>query len=122
MKSIELNKASYLLPVLLSLILPAISFAQTGTVRTVEGNILGIIQAGVNILFALAFLFFLWQLVRYLMGAEEEKSERVKKIVTALVILVIMFSVWGILRFIQGSIGSDRTQSPIQQPNLPTRR
>jgi len=119
MTNLTLNRAHYLLPVLLSLVLPAISFAQT--VTQVEENILGIIRAGVNILFALAFLFFIFQLVMYLKGSEEEKSNRVKKILTALVILVIMFSVWGILRFLQGSIGVNQTQNPINQPGLPGR-
>lgn len=59
----------------------------------------------VPLLYALAFLFFLIGVVRFLFSMEEEKRQEGKKfVVWALVGMVILFSVWGIVKLLLAAL------------------
>jgi len=55
----------------------------------------------IPLLYALAFVFFLIGVVRFLFSMEEEKRKEGKKFVLwALVGMVVLFSVWGIVKIL----------------------
>ncbi|MEK7602135.1 MAG: pilin [Patescibacteria group bacterium] len=73
----------------------------------------------VPLIFALAFIVFLWGVYRYLiLGAdnEEKRQEGQKFIMYGLIGFFIMISIWGIVNLLVGSLGFGNDQ----RPNLPT--
>jgi hypothetical protein len=73
----------------------------------------------VPLVFAVAFIVFLWGVYStFIAGAanEEKRKEGQKLVVYALIGFFLMFSLWGILNLLVGTFGFDRTT----RPNYPT--
>lgn len=70
--------------------------------QLVYGNLVPFVDfAVIPLLYTLAFLFFLIGVVRFLFSMEEEKRKEGKKfVVWALLGMVILFSVWGIVKLL----------------------
>jgi hypothetical protein len=71
------------------------------------GNLTGLINIIIPLIFTLTFLTIAWGVVKaWVMGdATEDDIERGKKVaLVGVIVLVIMSSIWGILRFLQSSI------------------
>jgi Type IV secretion system pilin len=90
------------------LVLPLFAHAQTnlfGVYGTVTGIINGIL---VPLLFAVAFLTFLWGIFEYFIagGANEEKRKQGKSfILYGLIGFFIMMSVWGLVNVVVNTFG-----------------
>ena len=67
--------------------------------------------------FALALLFFLWGLAKYIFAAgNEEAKESGKRImIWGIIALFIMASVWGIVAFLQDLFGVTDTSITVPQ-------
>jgi len=65
----------------------------------------------IALLFALAFVYFIWGVIRYAWSGEQEsmREEGKRSIVWGVVGMFIMFSVFGIMRLIIGTIGADES-------------
>jgi hypothetical protein len=98
-------------------LVPAISFAQNDAEGVLErfGNLIDIVTP---IVFSLALLFFFWGLATFILKSGEEKDLGKQRMIWGLVALFVMFSVWGILRFAQESLGLDASDN--QQLDIPT--
>ena len=103
---------------------PMLVFAQGDTdLGNIEGfvdSIGELINTLIPIVFALALLFFLWGLARYIFAAgNEEAKESGKRImIWGIIALFIMASVWGIVAFLQDLFGVTETTIDIpQSPN-----
>lgn len=61
----------------------------------------------VPLLFALALMFFLYGVFKFIKGAasEEERKEGKKIIFVGLIALAVMVSIWGLVRIVAGTIG-----------------
>lgn len=74
----------------------------TLTLGGVIGNVIGLINQMIPVLFALALVFFMWGCVKYIMSAGGEGGGHGTNprdlIVWGLVSLFVIFSVWGILQ------------------------
>lgn len=67
----------------------------------------GIINSLVVVIFALAFIVMMWKLIdAWIIHADNESKRDEGKVVavTAVVVMVIMVSIWGILKMLQNSI------------------
>ena len=67
-----------------------------------------ILQPLIYLLVAVAFVYFLFGIYKFVAGQnnEENQEEGKKHMIWGLVGLFIMFSVWGIINFIQSTITS----------------
>ncbi len=100
-----------------ALLLPTVAFAQTST-SGVFANINNLINTIYPIVFAVAILFFLFQLAMFLLNTGEKKDEAKTGMIWGIVILVVMFSITGIISLFQGGLGIDATKN-LETPNVP---
>lgn len=90
----------------LALLAPSFVFAAT-TVNLIISKIGDIINKIIPLLFALAFLWFIWNIVKYIeAGADVKKKDETREsIIFTIILLFIAVSVWGIIKVVQESIG-----------------
>jgi hypothetical protein len=92
----------------------------TSELTTFVESILGAIDSLViPVIFAIAFLVFIWGVFRYFIAgaAQEEKREEGKKFVMwGIIGFVVMISVWGIVRLLINTLGFEN----VTRPCLPT--
>lgn len=70
----------------------------------------------IPLIFALAFLFFLWGVFRFMMASDTKaKQESQKLIWWGLIGLFVMVSLWGIIKILNTTLGIDSTAVPILQ-------
>ena len=82
------------------------------------GTLTNFIDALVPIIFAVAFIVFIWGMFRYFIagGADEEKRKQGRDLaIWGIVAMAIMFSVWGLVKIVTNTIPGDKTR-----PNIPT--
>jgi hypothetical protein len=103
----------------------ASAYAQTGEIRgnTIPQYLLSIIGfinvVLVPVLFAVAFIVFIWGIFYYFIagGANEEKRDQGKQLaVWGIVALFVMVSVWGLVNVLVGTFGFGNKNAP----SLPT--
>ena len=56
-----------------------------------------VINIVTQIVVALAFIYFLWGLMQYLIGDAEKKAESKSAMIYGLLIMFVMFSIWGLI-------------------------
>lgn len=81
-------------------------------------QITGFIDALVPVIFAIAFIVFIWGIFQYFIfgGADEEKRKMGRQLaVWGIIGMAIMFSVWGLVRILTGTLETNNTR-----PNIPT--
>jgi small-conductance mechanosensitive channel len=74
---------------------------------TIEHNIVTIVNNGIiPLLYALAFLYLVINIVRYVFieGGEEGVQKGKKSIIYGLVGIVVIFAVWGIVNLLLGTL------------------
>ena len=110
----------------LAFLTPVVTFAQgfdqQGTLTTYITQVLNFINTTlVPLVFALAFLFFLWGIFKYFFfGAEDEgkREEGRNLMLWAVIAFVLMVSIWGIVNLVSQGLGFDKDS--IEVPNIPT--
>ena len=87
------------------LILPVLIFAEdTGNLSGTLTTISSLLDSVKTIIFALAFLAFFYGLAKFIFSASGEDKENGKSImIWGIIALFIMFSIWGIIKILQGS-------------------
>lgn len=85
------------------------AFACTPGIRNFLCRFMDLIGLATGILAALALLVFFWGLVKYIAKADDEKAKAAGKntMIYGVIGLFVMFSVFGIVRFLQSSFGID---------------
>ena len=76
----------------------------------------------IPLLFSLAFLFFLINIIRYFImgGGNEDSREKARSFALwGLVAFVVMVSLWGIVNILTNSLGIDDHSSPVCPDFLP---
>jgi hypothetical protein len=78
------------------------------TFATIVNNIVAIVNGGlIPILYALAFLFFVYGLARYLFAEGEENRSKGKQVaIYGLIGLVVIFAVWGFVDLFLNTLNS----------------
>jgi len=100
--------------------LPSLAFAQVSSNENAFDLIDSFIDAIVPIIFALAILFFLFQLAMFLLNTGEKKDDAKTGMIWGIIILVVMFSIGGIIALLQGTIFTDGNQGTITAPPINT--
>ena len=79
----------------------------TSRLRTLITNFAGIINILIGVASSLALLVFIWGLVKYIWseGSAESKGEGKKIMIWGVVALFVLFSVFGLIRFLQDAFG-----------------
>lgn len=70
-------------------------------------HIIDIINIIIPLLFALLFVFFIWKIIdAWILNAGDEikRGEGKKYAITAVIVFVVMVSVWGIVNFLKSSL------------------
>lgn len=82
-----------------------------------------VIRPGLLLLFGVAFVIFIWGLVEFIRNADDSDGRETgkKSIMWGLVGMVIMISVYGIIRIAYGTIGGNPSDLPENknEPYLP---
>jgi len=101
------------IPLLLLSFTPLVSFAAFGGVRDLINDFKNLVDLVIPIVAALALLAFFWGLVKFIAKAGDEKShEEGKNIMKwGIIALFVMFSVWGLVFFIQRNLGLPENKS-----------
>ena len=87
-------------------------------VETAGTGILGLIQLGVQILMAVAFAYFLFSVVQFIMAKSDDKKKEWKgKLMYGIIALFVMSSAWGIVRILQNV--TNATNTTTQQATCP---
>lgn len=93
---------------------PSSSNTQAGTSLTYGGTSTGIkglfdlfqafLSRGLTLLISLAIVYFVWNVFKYIIAAEEvDKATAKDKIVWGLVAIFVMISIWGLVAILQGT-------------------
>lgn len=105
--------------------LPMVALAQFGKLDAAFNDFIEFINFTlVPLIFALAFLLFLWGMFKYFFwgGGEEEKREEGKQLMLwAIIAFLLMVSIWGIVNVLSGGFGFDDPDL-INIPNAPGQR
>ena len=106
-------------------LVPAFAFAQINATNA-QSLALGIIQfinaIVVPLIFALAFLVFIWGIFQYFIagGHDEEKKEAGKSLMLyGLIGFFVMVSVWGLVNILTGTFNLDKSE--VEYPEAPAR-
>lgn len=122
------NKKFFLLSLVAFLILPIISFAQNTTpVKTCAVNVRDIgdvickfgeiLDSIIPILVLLGVVYFVWGVITYMIGADEEQKEKGKnKIIYGIIGFVVIVSLWGIVTLVIDGFGLDQQESLLINP------
>jgi|JI10StandDraft_1071094.scaffolds.fasta_scaffold986493_2 hypothetical protein len=98
---------------LLPAFLPVFAFAQIRNITDVGSFIIDIINnLLVPVLFAGAFLYFIWGVFQSFFMGKEEKDRKAgqQKIIWGLVAFFVMVSVWGLVNILVNSVDLDSAQ------------
>ena len=94
----------------LALLLPVAAFAQprVDSIQDAGGFLVGLINnVAVPVVFALAFIVFIWGVFNYFIagGHDEEKRDKGKQLMLYGIIgFFVMVSVWGLVNILVGSV------------------
>lgn len=103
--------------------MPAIAHAETTSVDSLlKTTIPNWIDYLIGIAFTLALLFFIWGIATFILksGAEEARDEGKRKMLWGITALFVITAIWGIVRFIESSLGIQSDQN-INVPAIPGR-
>lgn len=105
------NKIKFFLFSFLFFTIPFFAFSAS-TFRDVTEKLYGsTVDKAITLIIALAVLFFFWGLVRFIFAAASGDSggvtEGKKRMIRGLVILFVMFTVWGLLQIFQTTLNLD---------------
>ncbi len=83
------------------------AFTCSPGIRNLLCKLTDIVSLATGILAALALLVFFWGLVKYIVKADDEKAKEQGKniMIWGVIALFVMFSVFGIVKFLQTSLG-----------------
>lgn len=114
----------YFLSAFALFVLPVMALAQFGDIDAFVLNINQFINnVLVPLVFAVAFLVFIWGVFNFFIlgGGDEEKQSKGKSLMLyAIVGFVLMISIWGIVNLLAGGLFDD-TETIQNIPNVPSR-
>ncbi len=87
---------------------PSLNYVDSGV-----GQMGGIVSRAIPVLVALALLFFIWGVVRFISSSGDEKAaeEGKSKMVWGIIALFVIVSVWGLVAFLNDVTGVNQGES-----------
>lgn len=107
----------------LGLLMPALAFAQTAQNLIAVIDVVALIVnriVGISIVFAL--IYFIWGLYNYIekdAGDVAKRTEGMHRMTMGVVALFAIISVWGLVRFLQNSLGIQGSSSNLRIEEIP---
>ena len=106
------------------LVLPLITFGSPPpptTVDTLINDILYWIHQATLIVMALAFLFFLWGLAKFILkaGEPEERKKGYQVMLWGIIAFVVMSGIWGIVALVERSFGIGGEETEYLEDQVP---
>lgn len=103
-----------------SLLTPVAAFAATDLISPIFLNVKEALDVVVPIAITLALIYFIWQVIQYVIAADEEsKTDKRKKMLYGVVGLFVIIAIWGLVNFIGTYLGVSPTANPIVVPFIP---
>lgn len=106
----------YILAALTMFSVPAFAFAQTSRITAMVDDFITFINVYVvTLIFAIAFIVFLWGVFKYFIlggGNEESRNEGKQFIMYGLIGFVIMISLWGLVAIANTTLGLNNNTRP----------
>ena len=97
-------------------VVPALAFAQVDNVQEIGSTVIDIINTVlVPLIFAIAFIVFLWGVFQYFIlgGSDEEKKEQGRSLmIYGLIGFFVMVSVWGLVNLLVGTFNFNSSAPP----------
>ena len=99
--------------------LPMAVFAQEQDVDSLIGLFAGWIAALLPVVIALAVLYFLWGLAKFILNADDPEAQKSARgiMIWGVIIIFVMGAVWGLVNVIGNSLDLDNTA--VKAPLLP---
>ena len=99
---------------------PFMAFAQSDVLSPILENAKDALDIVVPIAITLALIYFIWQVTKYVIAADEEaKTDARKKMLYGIVGLFVIIAIWGLVNFVASYLGVDPTANPIVVPFIP---
>ncbi len=119
------NYSSYIAGFAAVFAVPFVASAQPAgeNIEELLRAVLDILDMVILIILALALIFFLWGLAKFILNAgdAEAQSQGKKTIFWGLIALFVMVSVWGLVQFIGTTLGIESVEGPPDPPRVPER-
>lgn len=102
-------------------LLPVVAFAQVEDLKGLADTVIKVINGTlVPLVFALAFIVFIWGIFRYFIAGGEEGKEQGKSLmIWGLVGFFVMASVWGLVNIFVGTFELDQSVDDDILPTAP---
>lgn len=116
----------YLLSVLTLLLAPAVTFAvgageppALGGFNSIATGFSGIINILVPVMISLAFIYFAWGVIKYVLAKDPEKQKEARgTIVWGVISITVIVGVWGISNFLLEQFDIDTEVNNINVPRV----
>mgnify|MGYP001571764803 FL=1 len=103
-----------------SLAAPLAVFAATDLISPILLNVKEALDVVVPIAITLALIYFIWEVVQYVIATgEEEKADARKKMLYGVIGLFVIIAIWGLVNFVATYLGVSPTANPIVVPFIP---
>lgn len=91
------------------LMLPSLAFAQVTSITGMLGWVQGILSALMPVLVALAIIYFVWGVLKYLMNAGDEEAQKEGRsmMIYGIIAIFVMVSIWGLVGLLDTSLNLD---------------
>ena len=100
---------------ILNLFLNSVNAQGLSTIEDSATTIGTIINIGIAIVVAIAFIYFFYKLGSYILNPSSDNKD---SIIYAVVALVVMVSIWGIVQFVTTALGID-SEADAQNIEIP---
>jgi len=106
-KDIKRNRLVYVLSTVAMIFMPVFAFAALGGIKNLITAVAGILGDVIPVIFGLAMIYFFWGVSQFILHAGDAKTrdDGKQKMIWGVVALFVMFSIWGIFRFIGDALG-----------------
>lgn len=101
---------------------PSVAFAQQITdVNSLTFKLTNLSNTFLQILIGFAVIFIVWQVIRYIVKAEDPEARKTigRGIIFGIVGLAIILSIWGLVRILTNTFKTDTTAPTSQYPQNP---
>lgn len=95
--------------IVLGFFVPVLAFAQT-TIGSIISDISEIISFLIPIAITAGVLYFIWGVIKYITAKDEEKQTEARStMISGIIGLFVIISVWGLVRVIQNTFNIDNS-------------
>lgn len=111
--------SSFVIPLVITAVLPLSASAQS--LDAIMDKVLGWLDILLPVLGTLAIVYFFFGIIRFMSHAGDEKTREEGKgiMIWGMIALFVMVALWGLVGYIQTSLGLDMAGGPGDAPHTP---